>query len=205
MSAPWKKSYDKPRQHIKKQKHHFANKGLYSQSYSFSGSHVQMWKLDQKDGWVPKSWCFQTVVLEKTLESHLDCKIKLVNLKGNQPWIVIERILMLKLKLQYVATWCKELTHWKRPWCWEGLRAGGKATTEDEKVGWHHWLNGHESEQTPGDGNGQGRLVCCSLWGHKESATTKQLDNNNGAKISSSFILLHLKMSTCGHDRVAIT
>ena len=86
------KSYNKPRQHIKKQRHHFANKGPYSQSYVFSSSHVQMWKVDQKEGWVPKYWCFRTVVLEKTLESPLDCKeIKPVNPKGTQPWIFIGR------------------------------------------------------------------------------------------------------------------
>ena len=72
MPAPWKKSYDKPKQCIKKQRHHFADKGLYSQSYGFSSSHVQMWKLDHKEGWVPKNWCFWTVVLEKILESPLD-------------------------------------------------------------------------------------------------------------------------------------
>ena len=71
--ASWKKSYDKPTQHIKKQRHHFANKGPYSQSYGFSSSHVWMWELDHKEGWAPKNWCFQTVVLEKTLESSLDC------------------------------------------------------------------------------------------------------------------------------------
>ena len=81
--APWKKSNDKPRQHIKKQRHYFADKGPYSQSYGFSSSHVWMWELDHKEGRVPKNWCFQTVVLEKTLESPLDIKIKLVNPKGN--------------------------------------------------------------------------------------------------------------------------
>ena len=85
MLAPWKKSYDKPRQHIKK---HFANKGPYSQSYGFSSSHVWMWELDHKESWAPKNWCFQIVVLEKTLESPLDSKeIKPVHPKGNQPWI----------------------------------------------------------------------------------------------------------------------
>ena len=91
MLAPWKKSYDKSRQHIKKQRHHFANKGLHSQSYGFSSSHVQMWDLDHKEAWMSKNWCFQTVLLEKTLESPLDIKIKLVNPKGNQPWIFIGR------------------------------------------------------------------------------------------------------------------
>ena len=87
MLAPWKKSYDKPRQCIKKQKHHFANKGLYGQSYGFSSSQVWMWELDHKEGWAPlKNWCFQTVLLEKTLESPLDCKeIKPAILKENNP------------------------------------------------------------------------------------------------------------------------
>ena len=89
--APWKKSNDKPRQYIKKQRRHFANKGLYSQSYSFFSSHVQMWELDHKD-WAPKNWCFWTLVLEKTLESPLDSKdIKSVNPKENQSWIFIGR------------------------------------------------------------------------------------------------------------------
>ena len=92
MLAPWKQSYDKHRQHIKKQGHHFADKSLYSQSYGFSRSHVQMWELDHKEGWVPKNWCFWTVVLEKTLEIPLDSKeIQPVNPKGNQPWIFIGR------------------------------------------------------------------------------------------------------------------
>ena len=86
--APWKKSYDKSRQCVQKQRHHFANKGPYSQIYGFSSSHVQMWELDHKEDWVYKNWCFQTVVLEKTLESSLDSKeIQPVHPKGNQPWI----------------------------------------------------------------------------------------------------------------------
>ena len=83
---------DKPRQYIKKQKHHFADKGLHSQSYGFASSHVRMWELDHKEDWEPKNWCFKIVVLEKTLESPLDCKeIKPVNPKGNQPWIFTGR------------------------------------------------------------------------------------------------------------------
>ena len=101
MLVPWKKSYDKPRQHIKKQRHYFANKGPYSQSYGFPSSHVQMWKLDHKEGWASKNRCFWTVVLEKTLERPLVSKeIKSVSPKGNQPWIFIEG-LMLELKLQH--------------------------------------------------------------------------------------------------------
>ena len=92
MLAPWKKSYDKPRQHIKKQRHHFANKSPYSQNYGFSSNHIQMWELDHKEGWALKNWCFQTVVLEMTLENSLDIKeIKPVIPKGKQPWLLIRR------------------------------------------------------------------------------------------------------------------
>ena len=101
MLAPWKKSYDQPRQRIKKQRHYFANKGLYSQSYVFSSSHVWMWELDHKEGWAPKNGCFWAVVLEKTLESPLNYKeIQPVNLKEMSPEYSLEG-LMLKLKLQY--------------------------------------------------------------------------------------------------------
>ena len=90
MFAPWKKSYDKPRQHIKQQRHYFANKGLSSQSYGFSSSHVWMWELDHKKSWSLKNWCFWTVVLKKTLESPLDCKeIQAVHPKGDQSWVFI--------------------------------------------------------------------------------------------------------------------
>ena len=92
-------SYDQSRWHIKKQRHYFPNKGLYSQGYGFSSGHVWMWELDYKESWAPRNWCFWTVMLEKTLESSLDCKeIKPVSPKGNQSWILM---LMLKLKLQY--------------------------------------------------------------------------------------------------------
>ena len=92
MLSHWKENYDKTRQHITKQRHHFANKCPYGQSFGFSSSHVQMWELDCKEGWVTKNWCFQTMVLEKTLESPLDCKeIKSVNPKGIQHWTFIGR------------------------------------------------------------------------------------------------------------------
>ena len=100
MLAPWKNSYDKPRQHIKKQSHHFADKGPYSQSYGFSSSHVWMWELDHKEGCAPKNWCFWIVVLEKTLESPLDCKgIQPVHPKGDKSWVFMKGL--MKLKLQY--------------------------------------------------------------------------------------------------------
>ena len=88
------------------------------------------------------------------------------------------------VKSNTLATWCEELIHWKRPWCWERLNAGEKGKTEDEMVGWHHRLNGHEFEQASGDGDGQGSLRCCSPWGCKELNTTEQL--NNKKNISSS-------------------
>ena len=92
MLAPWKKSYDQHRQHIKRKRHYFANQGPSRQSYGFSSSHVWMWKLDYKESWVLKNWCFWTVVLEKALESPLDCKeLKPLNPKGNQSWIFIGR------------------------------------------------------------------------------------------------------------------
>ena len=109
---------------IKKQSHYFAVKSPYSQSYGFSSNHVWMWELNQKEGWAPKNWCFWTVVLEKTLESPLDYReIKPVNPKENQPWIFTGGRIDDEAPL---ATWCKELTHWKRPWWWERLRAGGQ-------------------------------------------------------------------------------
>ena len=90
MLAPREENYDKPRQHIKKQTHYFANKDPYSQSYGFSSSHVWMWEVDHKEGWALKNWCFRNGVLQKTLESRLDSKeIKLANAEGNQPWIFI--------------------------------------------------------------------------------------------------------------------
>ena len=118
---------------IKKQRHYFANKVSSSQSYGFSNSHVWMSELDYKESWMPKNWCFLTVVLEKTLESPWTANQSI--LKDINPEYSLEG-LMLKLKLQSLATWCKELTHWKRPWCWKRLRAGGKGYNR----GWDCWI-----------------------------------------------------------------
>ena len=137
MLAPWKKSYDQPTPHVKKQRHYFANKCLSSQSYRFSSSHVWMWKLDCKESWVPNNWCFWTVVLEKALERPLDCKeIQPVHPKGNQSWTFIGRTDAEAEAPSALATWCKELTHWKRPWCCERLKAGG----EGDDIGWDGWM-----------------------------------------------------------------
>ena len=130
-----------------KQRYHFAEKGPYSQSYGFSSSHVWMWELDHKEGLVPKNWCFQTVVLEKTLESPLGRKdIKTVNPKRNQPWIFIGRTDAEAeapiLGLPGVRSWFIG----KDPDAGTDWGQEEKRTTEDEMVGWHHWLNGHEFE-----------------------------------------------------------
>ena len=153
MLAPWKKSYDQPRQHIKKQRHYFVKKGPSSQSYGFSHSHVWMWELDHKEGWVLNNWCFWTTVLEKILGSPLDCKeIKSANLKGNQPWMFIERA---DTEAEVPVLWPPDAKSWlirKDPDAGKDWRQEEKGMTEDEMVGWHHWLNGHEFEQALGDG-----------------------------------------------------
>ena len=152
---------------LKKKRHHFANKGPYSQSYGFSSSHTWMWELDHKEGWVPKNWSFQTLVLEKTLESPLNSKeTKPVNPKGNQPWIFIGKT-GAEAEVPIIGCRCEEPTRWKRPYAGKDWGQEEKGATEDAMVGWHHHLNGHEFEQAPGDG-GQGSLVCCSPWSHRE-------------------------------------
>ena len=133
MLAPWKKSYDQPRQHIKKQRHYFANKGPYSQGYGFSSGHVWMWELDYKKSWVPKNWCFWTVVLEKTLESPLDCKeMQSVLPKWNQSWIFIGRT---NAEAETPKLWPPDVKNWllgkdldsRKYW-----RQEQKGTSEDE-------------------------------------------------------------------------
>ena len=133
--APWKKSYVQPRQHIKKQRHYFAKKGPSSQGYGFSSSHVWMWELDYRESWAPKNWCFWNVMLEKTLESLMDCKIQPVYPKGSQPWLFIGRT-DAEAEINTLSTWCEELTHLKRPWCWERLKVRG----EGDDRGWDGWM-----------------------------------------------------------------
>ena len=124
-----------------------------------------MWKLDCKESWAPKNWCFWTVVLEKTLKSPLDCKeIKPVHPKGNQSWIFIGRT---EAEAETPIFWppnAKNWVIWKDPDAGKDWRQEEKGMTEDEMVGWHHRLNGHEFEQTLGGGEGQGSLACCSPW-----------------------------------------
>ena len=135
----------------------------YSQSHGFSSSHVQMWELDYKESWVLKNWCFWTVVLQKSPEISLGCKeIIPVNPKGNQTWIFIGRTDAETetpiLRPPDVKNWLI----WKDPDAGKDWRQEGKGMTENEIVGWHHQLNGHEFEQAPGVGDGQGSLACCS-------------------------------------------
>ena len=151
----------------------FANKG--PSSHGFPSGYVWMWDLDCEESWALKNWSFWTVVLENILESPLDCKeIKPKgNPKGNNPECSLEG-LMPKLKFQYFAhlMWRTNLLEKTG----EDWRQEEKGTTEDEMVGWHHRLNGHEFEQAPGDDEGQGSLACCSPWGHKESDATEWLN-----------------------------
>ena len=125
-----------------------------------------MWELDHKEGWALKNWCFWTIVLEKTLESPLDCKeIKPVHPKRNQPWMFIGRT-----DAEAPILWppdAKSQLIGKDPDAGKDWRQEEKGTTEDEMVGWHYWLNGHEFEQAPGVGEGQGSLAYCSPWGRR--------------------------------------
>ena len=159
--VPWKKSYYNSRQQMKKPRHYFADKCGFSQSYDFSSSQVWMWKLDHKESWVLKYWCFWTVVLEKTLENSLDCKeSKPVNPKGNQSWTFIGRT---EAKVEIPLLWPSDAKNWlfgKDSNTGKDWRQEEKGTTEDEMVGWLHWLNGHEFEQALRAGDGQENLAC---------------------------------------------
>ena len=135
---------------FKKQRQCFADKGLSSQGYDFSSSHLWIWELDYKGSWVPKNWCFWTVVLEKTLESPLDCKeIHPIHSEGDQPWDFFGRT---DAKAETPVLWPPHAKSWLigkdsdagRDWGHEE-----KGTTEDEMAAWHHGLDGHESEWTP--------------------------------------------------------
>ena len=173
---PWKKSYDQPRQHIKKQRHYFANKGPSSQSYGFSSSRVWMCELDHKESWALNNWCFGTVVLGKTLESPLDCKeIKPVHPKGNQSWIFIGRT---DAEAEAPVLWPPDAKNWLTG---KDLEAGKdwKHTRWQQRMRWLDGisqLDGREFEQAPGVADGQGGLACCSPWGQKELDTTEQLN-----------------------------
>ena len=173
-------SYDQPRQHIKKQRHYFANKGPFWSRYGFSSSHVWMWELEYKESWVLKNWCFWTVVLEKTLESPLGCKeIQPVNRKGNQSLIFIERT---DAEAETPTLWQldgKNRLVGKDPDTGKGWRQEEKGMTKDEMVAWHLQPNGHEFEQALRVGDGQGSLVWCSPLNCKELDTIVWLNRTD--------------------------
>ena len=138
-----------------------------------------MWKLEPKEGWMLKNWYFR---LEKTLESLLDSKEINPVLKGNQPCITHWKDWCWSWSFNTLVTWCKQQradSLWKDPDAGKYWGQEEKGAAEDKMVGWHHWLNGHEFEQTLGESKGQGSLACCSSWGHKELDTTWQLNSSN--------------------------
>ena len=147
-----------------------------------------MWEWDDKEGWVPKNLWFQTMVLEKSLESPLDCKeIKPINHKGSQSWIFIKRT---DAESEVPILWPPDAKCWltgKDPDAGKDWGHEEKGATEDEMVGWHQWVNGNESEQTPRESEVQGSLACCSPWGHKKLDATEQ--QQNGQLIYQLFLL----------------
>ena len=162
------------------------------QGYGFSSGHVWMWELDYKESWALKNWCFWTMVLEETLENSLDCKeIQPVNPKGNQSWIIIGRT-----DAEAPIIWPPDAKNWligKDPGTGTDWRQEETGMTEDEMIGWHHRLDGHEVEQALGLGDGQGSLACCRPLGHKELDRTERLNwKLNGIKNR----LLHSSLTT---------
>ena len=153
-----------------------ANKVPSSQGCGFSSGHVWIWELDCEESWALKNWCFWTVVLEKTLESPVDCKeIQPVYSKGDQHWVFFggndAEAETPVLWPPHAKSWLIGISDAGRDWGQEE-----KGMTEDEMAGWYHWLDGHESEWTLGDGDGQGGLACCNSWGLKESDMTERLN-----------------------------
>ena len=151
-----------------------------NQSYGhdcFSSSHVWMWELDHKKGWVLKNWCFWTVKLEKTLWESLGLQgDQPINPKGTQSWIFIGGA---DAEAEAPILWISDVKTWplKETLMLGKIEGRRRRGWQDEMVAWHHQLNGHEFKQAPGDGEGQGSLVCCRPWGWKESDTTEQLNN----------------------------
>ena len=197
MLSPWKKSCGKTIQHVKKQRHYFVYKMPSSQSYDFSNSHAWMWEVNDKESWVLRNWYFWTVALEKTLKSPLDCKeIQPVNPQGNQLQIFIGRT---DAEAETAILWPPDVKNWvigKDPNAGKDWRQKQKAATEDEMVGWHCWLDGHEFQQACGVGDGQGSLACYSPWSCKESDMTEQLNWADLTEYLSKSNSWHLKIVT---------
>ena len=177
MLAPWKKSYDKPRQHIKKQRHYFADNVYLVKAMVFPVvMYGWMWELDYKESWSLKNWCFWNVMLEKTLESPLDCKeIQPVHPKGNKSWIFIGRT---DVEAETPILWPPDTKNWLsgKDLMLGKIKGGRRRGWQDEMVGWHHRLGGHEFEHALGVGDGQGSLEFCSPRGCKESDMTGWLN-----------------------------
>ena len=162
---------------------YFANKVPSSQGYGFPSCHVWMWESDCKESWVLKHRCFGTVVLEKTLESHLDCKeIQPTHSEGGQPW---NRFGWNDAKSETPVLWPLHAKSWligKDSDAGKDWGQEEKRTTEDEMAGWHHWLDGHVSEWTPRVADGQGGLACCDSWRRRDSDKTERLNWTENAK-----------------------
>ena len=177
MLAPWKKIYDQPRQHIQKQRHYFANKGPSTQSYVFSSGNVWMWELNNKAEH-PRIDAFELCCWGRLL------RVPWTTRRSNQS--ILKEIStgisldgMMDAEAETPVLWPPHVKSWligKDPDVWRDWGQEEKGTTEDEMAGWHHWLDGHESEWTPGVGDGQGGLVCYNSWGPKESDTTERLN-----------------------------
>ena len=194
MLTIWKEGDEQPRQHIKKQTHYFVNKGPSRQGYGFFSGHVWMWELDYKESWVPKNWCFWTMVLEKTLESPLDCKkIQAVHPKGDQSWVFIGRT---DAEAETPILWPPDEKSWligKDPDVLKAGRVGDDRRWDGWMASWTQW---REFEWTPGVGDGQGGLSCCSPWACKGLDLTEWPDTDTDMPLtiftSLPFKPLHL-------------
>ena len=176
MLTPLKESYDQPRQHIKKQRHYFLSTKVHlvkAMVFPVVMYGCESWTIKKAERrWIDafELWCWRRLLrVPCTARRSNQSILKEVNpgwsLEGCWSW-----------NSNTLATSCEELTHLKRPWCWKDWGKEEKWMTEDEMVGWHHWLNGHEFVWTPGVGDGQGGLACCGSWGRKESNMTERLN-----------------------------
>ena len=178
MLSPWKRIYDKPRQHFKRQIYYFIDKGPSSQSYGFSSSHVWMWELDHKESWIKKLMFLSCGVGEDSRKPLRQQGDQINHPKGNQFWIFTRRT---NAEARAPIFWPRDVKNWL---IWKDFDAGKdwgqekKGTTEDEMAGWLHWLYWHAVEQPLGVGDGQGNVACCSPWDHNESDTTEGLNWN---------------------------